>query len=97
MQKHILKVETAYMDALKRGDKPFEVRRDDRGFQKGDVLVLCRYGKGRVGYGFMDKDGDVVSSYPETQGVDRIERRITYILTGGQFGLEPGYVALGLK
>lgn len=23
--------------------------------------------------------------------------KITYVLTGGQFGIEPGYVVLGLK
>ncbi len=96
---HTLKVEHEYMDALKCGDKTFEVRRDDRGFQKGDKLILCRYGKCRDtgrSYGFMDSNGVVVSSYVTTPSVDRIERKISYILTGGQFGIEPGYVVLGL-
>lgn len=26
-----------------------------------------------------------------------LNRKITYVLTGGQFGIEPGYVVLGLK
>lgn len=94
---HTLKVATAYMDALASGEKTFEVRRDDRGFQKGDTLVLCRWGMGEHGPpGFMNIHGKVVSSYPDTPRVHRIERKIKYILTGGQFGIEPGYVVMGI-
>lgn len=100
MRTHTLKVEHEYMDALSSREKAFEVRRDDRGFQKGDKLILCRYGKCRGhgnGYGFMDSSGKVVSSYATSERVDKVERKIVYILTGGQFGIEPGYVVLGLK
>lgn len=97
---HTLKVEHEYMDDLKSGAKLFEVRRDDRGFQKGDKLILCRYGKCRQSisgsYGYMNHAGRVVSSYPTSESVDRITRKIKYVLTGGQFGVEPGYVVLGL-
>ena len=31
-QTHHLKLDKYYWDAVKSGDKPFEVRRDDRGF-----------------------------------------------------------------
>lgn len=37
---HALKVVAPYFDALADGSKTFEVRRNDRGFQKGDTLVL---------------------------------------------------------
>ena len=101
MRTHILKVEHEYMDALKSGEKKFEVRRDDRGFQKGDRLILCRWGKCRSNgssYGYMNDDGRVVStSNWSYSAIDSVERKITYILTGGQFGIEPGYVVLGLK
>jgi ASC-1-like (ASCH) protein len=40
---HELKCHPPYFDAIKRGEKPFEVRRDDRGFQKGDHLQLRRF------------------------------------------------------
>lgn len=100
MKTHTLKVEHEYMDAVKSGEKSFEVRRDDRGFQKGDRLVLCRYGVERdcIAHtrGFMNKRGKVVSSYPHCDDVDRCERTISYVLTGGQFGIEPGHVVLGL-
>jgi Domain of unknown function (DUF3850) len=28
---------------------------------------------------------------------DEVEREITYILEGGQFGIEPGFVVMGIK
>lgn len=37
---HKLKIEQPYLDALLSGDKTFEVRFNDRGYQKGDVLEL---------------------------------------------------------
>jgi|CXWL01.1.fsa_nt_gi hypothetical protein len=40
---HELKTLPQYWDAVQRGEKTFEVRRDDRGFQKGDVLELVRH------------------------------------------------------
>lgn len=42
--KHDLKILPAFFEAVLRGDKKFEIRRnDDRGFQKGDVIVLIEY------------------------------------------------------
>ena len=38
MTEHIVKTHPVYFDAVKRGDKRFEIRRDDRGYQKGDSL-----------------------------------------------------------
>lgn len=90
MVEHILKTLPDYWDAINRGEKNFEVRRDDRGFQKGDTLILyrlIRHPSGRL---------DVERSY--TNNMPReIRRKITYILTGGQLGIEPGYVVMGLK
>ena len=88
------------MDALKSGEKTFEVRRDDRGFQKGDILVLHRYGHNPEKYrqpGYMNVRNEVVSGYAMIPEVDKFEAEITYVLTGGQFGIAPGYVVLGLR
>ena len=91
MQEHTLKTWPAYFDAVKRGEKPFEVRRDDRGFQKGDILVLQRtkehllHEVETTGYGSNQKP------------MHEMRKRITYVLTGGQFGIEPGYVVMGLE
>jgi murein L,D-transpeptidase YafK len=82
MTTHELKTLAPYWDAIECGDKNFEVRRDDRGFQKGDTLKLYR------------------TERLAENGWKRnrcLERRISYILTGGQFGIEPGYVVLALS
>lgn len=84
---HVLKCWPQYYDPIERGEKPFEVRRDDRGYQKGDVLVLQRTSDKSPYYVEYDAHGKVKHE---------MRRTISYILTGGQFGIEPGYVVLGL-
>jgi hypothetical protein len=90
MKEHILKTWADYWDAIERGEKPFEVRRDDRGFQKGDVLVLRRMVKHHT-HGWIED-----RSHSDNRPHD-LHRKVTYILTGGQFGIEPGFVVMGLR
>lgn len=71
---HILKTEATFWDAIDRGEKTFEVRKNDRDFQVGDTLLLRRL--------------------PTL--TDEISRRITYILPGGQYGIDPDYAVLAL-
>lgn len=102
MTEHFLKLEYRYWDAVNSGEKNFEVRRDDRGFQKGDVVTLCKFGKdprviSRHKIGFMDDCDNVISGLHTSNRVAKIQRKISYVLTGGQFGIEPGYVILGLR
>ena len=84
---HQLKTLPAYWDAIARGEKNFDVRRDDRGFQKGDVLVLLKFDPDRHPGFYMKKNGDF----------DAIRKVISYVLRGGQLGIEPGYVVMGLQ
>lgn len=86
-KEHWLKCWPNYYDAVASGEKPFEVRKDDRGFQRGDVIILQRTDPERLYEVEYDLHG---KPYRE------LRRRITWILTGGQFGIEPGYVVLGL-
>lgn len=92
--KHSLKVNSEYWEPLCSGEKTFEVRRDDRGFQKGDTLLLRKWGPDwntkRNGY-LKGKDRVTESE------ADTIKMRVTWILTGGQFGIEPGFVVMGLE
>lgn len=40
MRTHELKLDTQFFDAVLSGEKPFEVRKNDRGFQKGDKILF---------------------------------------------------------
>lgn len=77
---HELKTWPAYFEDILRGDKNFEVRRDDRRppFRVGDALIMREWDE-RSGY-----------------SGDKLWRRITYVLPGDQFGIEAGYCVLGL-
>lgn len=62
------------------GAKNFEIRKNDRDFQRYDVLHLRNWDDHKNEY----KYGDVLAE-------------VTYILKGGQFGIQEGYVVMGLK
>lgn len=84
-QEHFLKTWPALFEAVRQGDKTFEIRKDDRHFQKGDLAILLEWDPTPPAN---------AQGYHYTNREQRFE--ITYVLRGGQFGLEPGYVALGL-
>lgn len=95
---HILKVHPEYMDALLDGTKPFEVRRNDRGFQKGDYLELVEHGT-RPGDRRPLCAPDCKDAY--CTKARTITWEISYVYTGdprcgGHGGLAEGYVVLGL-
>lgn len=77
---HHLRTWPEYYEAIDTGDKPFEVRENDRDFQTGDLLNLYEWDQ-------RDKKTTGRECY----------RRITYVLTGGRFGIEPGYCVLGIR
>lgn len=77
---HYLKTLGPYFDAVEMGCKNFEIRLNDREFQKGDYVQLRRYAD---------------DCY--TEGCNPIEKRISYVLQGGRFGIQEGYVILGLQ
>ena len=79
---HELKTWPGYFQPVKSGDKTFEVRENDRDFCVGDTLWLREYAL--VG---------------ETAGYtgDSVKVCVTYILAGGKFGIEDGYVVMGIR
>lgn len=89
MKTHDLKLSIEFCDAVLRGEKTFEVRKNDRGFQTGDLIR------------FIPTDG---TSYRSSDGTIREHAKheisghtykITYILNG--WGIKNGYVVLGIK
>ncbi|MCX5516181.1 hypothetical protein C3941_19515 [Kaistia algarum] len=86
MAEHILKTVAGAWDAVERGDKRFEVRRNDRFFQPGDTVILRRIMTGDPGP-IRDYDGEFRD----------LTFRIGWFLQGGQFGVEPGYCVFQLE
>ena len=86
MTYHCLKLSTRYYDAVDNGTKPFEVRRNDRGFRIGDTIEFMR----------VDEDGNTIQNGKGTN--DYSVKKITFILTHEDFpqGVSEGYVVLGL-
>lgn len=78
---HTLKCHAQYFDAVVTGDKCFDVRLDDRHFELGDQLRLVR----------TDETGKILLPSRE------IVKHVHFMLEGGQFGIEPGYVVLGFS
>lgn len=78
IREHRLKTLPEFFEPLDLGSKKFEIRRNDRDFQLGDVLVLQEWHAER---GYTGRE---------------IRKRVSYILPGGAYGLERGYVCMGL-
>lgn len=76
---HRLKIWPKFFKSVKIGEKSFEIRKNDRDFKVGDILVLQEWSPETDSY-----TGDVVT------------KKISYILDGGVFGLECGFVCMAL-
>ena len=79
---HNIKIRESFADAIMRGDKTFEVRNNDRGYQTGDFVKFT------VLY---DSDGCEYIDHP----LKYRKFRITYVLSG--WGIENGYVAFAIS
>lgn len=88
MKTHELKCDTKFFGAVQSGEKPFEMRENDRDFKVGDYLIL-REGELRPnGY------DDYIWHYLGPSVV----MAITYILDNEAFyGVPRHWVILGLK
>ena len=82
MKTHDLKCLQPWFSAVRSGEKNFEVRLNDRRYRVGDILLLREY----------------QSHLSHLRPTGEIEwRRVSYILHGGQFGIQEGYVVMGLE
>lgn len=82
MKTHNVKIYESYADAVLSGEKTFEIRYNDRGYQKGDRLKFE-----------VRTDGGFYSVL--THELNRKEYEITYVHSG--LGMENNYVALAIK
>ena len=80
-QLHRIKILESFADAVYGGDKTFEVRKNDRGYQKGDIVEFV----------VLYADGCEYSGHP----LSNKRYEITYVLSG--WGIEDGYCVFGIK
>lgn len=85
---HVLKTAATVWDAVASGEKRFDVRLNDRFFQRGDVVRLRKLDE--TGRNYATEPGKRWSTYD-------LDFRIGWILQGGQFGLDPRYIAFQLE
>lgn len=93
MTEHVLKCWPEFFDAIKRGDKTFELRRNDRGFQRGDVLVLRKWSPPQP------PPPEYAPAYLSWMGHywddEPLRLVVTYVLSSEH--LREGFVAMGFK
>lgn len=78
---HELKIKPQYYEDIKIGLKPFEIRKNDRDFKLGDILILNEYSLDDSGAG--------------TYSGRALTVRVTYLLNDQEYCKE-GYVILGI-
>lgn len=76
---HHIKCLPEFFERSKAGLKNYEIRKNDRDYKVGDILVLEAY----------DLNKNIFLG-------EKLERKVEYILPGGQFGIDPEYVILEL-
>ena len=82
MKSHELKCHPHFFDALSRGDKNFEIRRNDRRYATGDVLIIRKFDP----------------SYGLIPGEEPLRFKVTYLMSDEDFpGILPGFVIMGIK
>ena len=95
---HDLKIQKQWADAKLAGEKPFEIRRNDRGFQKGDIVrykvIDPKTGEPWVEPGFprsVTNENGVGKKYVSGRHpLEFCDFLVTYVREGAD-GLEKGY------
>ncbi len=90
MTVHYLKLHERYFDAVKYGFKKFEIRKNDRDFRVGDILMLKRFISD-----FESKQHDVNT----IRTLEELRAKVTYLLTHDDFpdGIPEGYVVMTIE
>src|SRR5262245_36596847 len=89
MAEHMLKTWSNVFAAVKDGRKRFEWRRDDRGFEVGDVLLVREWDPHA-------KDFVDIGGFDEPFRPNELPVRVTYIARGN-FGIPPGYCVMSIE
>lgn len=92
-QTHELKLDKEFWESVKCGDKTFEIRLNDRGFQKGDHVIFKKHGETYLGSGYLDKLGGKTHE----DDAETMKFKITYVLSGERWGIKPDHVVFGIE
>lgn len=84
---HELKTDPEVFEAILRGEKTFDIRRNDRGYTKSDRLDFKETVYSRAE---MDRGAPLLYTGR------RIKASISYMLRGPAYGLEEGFVCMGI-
>jgi hypothetical protein len=96
MAEHILKCWPNSYDAVALGIKRFEWRKDDRGYEVGDVLVLRKWDLAPGIGGIMTGYVMMPRLYPYHDEYVEQRVRVTYILRG-LFRVPEGYCVMSIE
>ena len=86
MKTHNLKIQEDFADAIVSGDKTFEIRKNDRGYQKGDYIKFDKVIERGSSFDCFD-----ILTHPIR---DKLYV-ITYVMSG--WGLKDDFVVFGIK
>lgn len=87
---HELKILPIYFEEVVKGNKTFEIRKDDRDFKIGDILLLKEYDPDKKYLDIKDEETHYSGK--------KILKKILYVLKDiPSLGLKEGYVLLGIK
>jgi len=84
---HVLKTDMEVFEAVLCGEKNFEIRKNDRGFQVGDKLMLKE----------TFHSGEEMAKGKPLNYTGRIIRAdVTYIMNGPKYGLAEGWCIMSI-
>lgn len=83
MARHNLKTWRSDYEAIECGDKTFEVRFNDRDYAVGDILCLRKW------------DPHESRQMADDRGLIELMVRVTYVMPGGRWGIDPSWCVLG--
>lgn len=92
MRIHQIKLDAEFAEPVLFGEKCFEVRFNDRGYQKGDMVDFKVVGIPEVTVANAEK---VKQMKRIAESLEKIRYVITYVLNG--WGIKNGYVVFGFE
>ena len=96
MKIHELKLDTFYFDDVKSGVKTFEIRKNDRDYQVGDLLSLSRFEDGKYlkrKIGLYTNKENSLKEVPLNEA-DTILMVVNYI---DDYEQKDGYIVIGIE